>query len=151
MKKVDNIIDSVVVLGILLMFYKLFITFLQIEDIWKLSILVAIAFLVTLLISRFENIKSKIIMSFKKNRSLTYFIGLLLFLSLPFSLRQSSYWILIISLCWLWIIIAQGINIQFGSAGIINLGAAFFWGIGGYTTAILASRYNFNPLIGIFL
>lgn len=151
MKKVDNIIDSVVVLGILLMFYKFFITFLQIENIWKLSILITLAFLVILLISRFENIKSKIIMSFKKNRSLTYFIGLLLFLSLPFSLRQSSYWILIISLCWLWIIIAQGINIQFGSAGIINLGAAFFWGIGGYTTAILTSRYNFNPLIGIFL
>lgn len=151
MKKVDNIIDSVVVLGILLMFYRFFITFLQIENIWKLSILITIAFLVILLISRFENIKSKIIMSFKKNRSLTYFIGLLLFLSLPFSLRQSSYWIFILTLCWLWIIIAQGINIQFGSAGIINLGAAFFWGIGGYTTAILASRYNFNPLIGIFL
>lgn len=151
MKKVDNIIDSIVVLGILLMFYRFFITFLQIENIWKLSILVTIAFLVILLISRFENIKSKIIMSFKKNRSLTYFIGLLLFLSLPFSLRQSSYWIFILTICWLWIIIAQGINIQFGSAGIINLGAAFFWGIGGYTTAILASRYNFNPLIGIFL
>lgn len=151
MKKVDNIIDSIVVLGILLMFYRFFITFLQIENIWKLSILITIAFLVILLISRFENIKSKIIMSFKKNRSLTYFIGLLLFLSLPFSLRQSSYWIFILTLCWLWIIIAQGINIQFGSAGIINLGAAFFWGIGGYTTAILASRYNFNPLIGIFL
>lgn len=151
MKKVDNIIDSVVVLGILLMFYRFFITFLQIENIWKLSIIITIAFLVILLISRFENIKSKIIMSFKKNRSLTYFIGLLLFLSLPFSLRQSSYWIFILTLCWLWIIIAQGINIQFGSAGIINLGAAFFWGIGGYTTAILASRYNFNPLIGIFL
>jgi len=151
MKKVDNIIDSVVVLGILLMFYRFFITFLQIENIWKLSIIITIAFLVILLISRFENIKSKIIMSFKKNRSLTYFIGLLLFLSLPFSLRQNSYWIFILTLCWLWIIIAQGINIQFGSAGIINLGAAFFWGIGGYTTAILASRYNFNPLIGIFL
>ena len=67
MKKVDNIIDSVVVLGILLMFYRFFITFLQIENIWKLSIIITIAFLVILLISRFENIKSKIIMSFKKN------------------------------------------------------------------------------------
>ena len=66
MKKVDNIIDSVVVLGILLMFYKFLIIFLEIENIWKLSILIAIAFLVILLISRFENIKSKIIMSFKK-------------------------------------------------------------------------------------
>ena len=43
MKKVDNIIGSVVVLGILLMSYKFLVMFLEIENIWKLSILSVIA------------------------------------------------------------------------------------------------------------
>ena len=73
------------------------------------------------------------------------------FLSLPFILRSSPYRILILTLAVLWIIVALGINIQFGSAGIINLGAAAFYGVGAYTAGMFATRLGTPPLFNLLL
>ncbi|MFQ5842407.1 MAG: branched-chain amino acid ABC transporter permease, partial [Thermodesulfobacteriota bacterium] len=69
----------------------------------------------------------------------------------PFVLRSSPYWIFILTLAMLWIIVALGINIQFGSAGIINLGAAAFYGVGAYTAGMLATRLGVPPLLNLLL
>ncbi len=51
----------------------------------------------------------------------------------------------------MWIIVVLGINIQFGSAGIINLGAAAFYGVGAYTAGMFATRLGVPPLFNLLL
>jgi branched-chain amino acid transport system permease protein len=75
----------------------------------------------------------------------------IIILALPFILRSSPYWILILTLAILWIIVALGINIQFGSAGIINLGAAAFYGVGAYTAGMFATKLGTPPLFNLLL
>jgi branched-chain amino acid transport system permease protein len=42
-------------------------------------------------------------------------------------------------------IAAMSVNLVFGYAGQISIGHSAFFGIGGYTTAILVSRYDWSP------
>ncbi len=44
-----------------------------------------------------------------------------------------------------------GLNVLVGYAGQISLAHGAFWGLGGYTSAILATRYNLPPLLCIVL
>ncbi len=47
------------------------------------------------------------------------------------------------------IILAVGLNLLIGYAGQISLGHAAFFGIGAYTSAILTSRYGWNPWLAM--
>lgn len=46
-------------------------------------------------------------------------------------------------------IVAIGLDLLVGFAGQISLGQAGFMAIGGYTSAILAAKYNVPPLLGV--
>ena len=63
--------------------------------------------------------------------------GAALALALPFALRASPYWTFVAALALLYVTIGQGLNLQIGSAGLINLAGAAFAGLGGYTVGLL--------------
>ena len=103
------------------------------------------------LFNRVEWIKSPVIGAFDRQRKFAFGSIVAIILLLPVILRSSPYWIFILTLAILWIIVALGINIQFGSAGIINLGAAAFYGVGAYTAGMLATKLGTPPLLNLFL
>ncbi|MGE5481369.1 MAG: branched-chain amino acid ABC transporter permease, partial [Bacteroidota bacterium] len=77
-----------------------------------------------------------------------------LLLAVPF-LVTSSYYMKIISMGAIYLILAAGLNILLGFTGQMSFTQAAFWGIGGYVSAILNTRYHVSfwlalPLSGLF-
>ncbi|MBI4638406.1 MAG: branched-chain amino acid ABC transporter permease [Candidatus Rokubacteria bacterium] len=58
-------------------------------------------------------------------------------LALPFALSASPYWTFVATLALLYVTIGQGLNLQIGTAGVLNLAGAAFAGLGGYTVGLL--------------
>lgn len=131
-----------------------YVAFLAILKVTNLIVLLTLVFVVTVslyLYNKFEWINTPIKASLRRKKRFSILTGIILILLLPFALYDSPYWIFILTLAWLWIIVALGINIQFGSAGIINLGAAAFWGAGAYTAGIMATRYGGPAWLNLLL
>ena len=63
--------------------------------------------------------------------------GATLALVLPLTLRASPYWTFVATLALLYVTIGQGLNLQIGTAGVINLAGAAFAGLGGYSVGLL--------------
>jgi ABC-type branched-subunit amino acid transport system permease subunit len=83
----------------------------------------------------------------------------ILALALPVALRQSPYWTFVATLALLYVTIGQGLNLQIGTAGVINLAGAAFAGLGGYTVGLLTVRLGFpswlaflaGPLVAVIV
>jgi ABC-type branched-subunit amino acid transport system permease subunit len=60
-------------------------------------------------------------------------------LLLPFFLRGSPYWTFVATMALMYVTIGQGLNLQIGTAGVINLAGAAFAGLGGYTVGLLTT------------
>ena len=128
-----------------------FVAFLQIENLFLLlGMILAIAATIYLF-NRVDGIRTPIAGAFKGHRTFVFVCIMVIVVLLPFILRSSPYWIYILTLAILWIIVTLGINIQFGSAGIINLGAAAFYGVGAYTAGMMATKLGTPPLLNLFL
>lgn len=66
---------------------------------------------------------------------------LLVALSLP-SVLVGNYWVRILGQAGLYIMMAMGLNVIVGYAGLLNLGYAAFFAIGAYSWALLASPHH---------
>ena len=124
-----------------------FVAFLKIENLIALLAIILAAAAVIYLVARVNGIRTPVVGAFQRQRKFVFVIVLAIILLLPFILRSSPYWIYILTIAILWIIVCLGINIQFGSAGIINLGAAAFYGVGAYTAGMLATKLGSPPLL----
>ncbi len=67
---------------------------------------------------------------------------------LVFTGRQ-SYYVSMLAIAGIYAIVALGLNLLLGFAGQISLGHAAFFSIGAYTTAILTTRFGWQPLAGL--
>src|SRR3978361_562795 len=82
-------------------------------------------------------------------------VGLVIF---PFVAAQfGNSWVRIIDIALLYIMLALGLNIVVGFAGLLHLGYIAFFAVGAYLTGLLASPQfaallesvvNYNPAIG---
>lgn len=78
--------------------------------------------------------------SFLTHRTAALAGAAVLALVLPFFLRASPYWTFIATMALIYVTIGQGLNLQIGTAGVINLAGAAFAGLGGYTVGLLTVR-----------
>ena len=74
----------------------------------------------------------------KANRLVLYGIFLLVLVVAP-HLMPDNYWLRIYTMTGLWIMLALGLNVVAGFAGLLDLAYVAFFGIGGYTFALLSS------------
>ncbi|NIO04287.1 MAG: hypothetical protein GTN74_06635 [Proteobacteria bacterium] len=128
-----------------------FVAFLRITNLLALLGIILAIVAAIYLFNRVEGIKTPIARAFERFRKFSYGSIIAIIILLPFILRSSPYWIFILTLAVLWIIVVLGINIQFGSAGIINLGAAAFYGVGAYTAGMFATKLGLPPLLNLLL
>ena len=73
---------------------------------------------------------------------------LLLVLALPF-LSVPPFWITLLSYVGLYSIVALGLVMLTGVAGLTSFGQAAFVGIGAYTTAYVTTQFGLSPWIGL--
>lgn len=73
-----------------------------------------------------------------------YLLLLLLFLLFIFPFTTTDYFIDVAILAGIYIILALGLNVVVGFAGLLNLGFVAFYAIGAYTYAILNTRFGLD-------
>lgn len=82
----------------------------------------------------------------------TLWVGLVILLVIAIvlpSIVKSVYWINLLNLSMIFGICALGLNFVLGYAGQMSLGHAAFWGLGAYTSALLAVRLGWSPWLGL--
>ncbi|PYN86010.1 MAG: branched-chain amino acid ABC transporter permease [Candidatus Rokuibacteriota bacterium] len=82
-------------------------------------------------------LRSALVCAFALHPTAALLGGAALALVLPLALRSSPYWTFVATLALLYVTIGQGLNLQIGTAGVINLAGAAFAGLGGYSVGLL--------------
>ena len=78
----------------------------------------------------------------KKNRLLTFLIVAVALLILPLLLQQGgNAWVRIVDMALLYVLLALGLNIVVGYAGLLDLGYVAFFAVGAYLFALLGSPH----------
>jgi ABC-type branched-subunit amino acid transport system permease subunit len=94
--------------------------------------------LVAVLVLRFAApLRAALSAAFSRHRRAALVGGAVGALALPLALRASPYWTFVATLALVYVIIGQGLNLQIGTAGVINLAGAAFAGLGAYTVGLL--------------
>lgn len=78
--------------------------------------------------------------AFRRWSTVAYTGLLLLALAFPLFSRSSPYWMFVLTMLGLNLIVALGLNIHMGTAGLSNFAGAALFGAGAYTASILAVR-----------
>jgi branched-chain amino acid transport system permease protein len=78
----------------------------------------------------------------KEHRLATFLIAALALLVLPLALQPfGNAWVRIVDMALLYVLLALGLNIVVGYAGLLDLGYVAFFAVGGYMFALLASPH----------
>ena len=89
-----------------------------------------------------------------KNRIVVFFLCAALLIALPLFAQQfGSGWVRILAIALLYVLLALGLNIVVGYAGLLDLGFVAFYAVGAYMYALLASPHlaeNFEWIAGMF-
>jgi branched-chain amino acid transport system permease protein len=94
-----------------------------------------------------EHMKNKFVLSTALS-TIAPVVVLLLVLALPF-LSVPPFWITLLSYVGLYSIVALGLVMLTGVAGLTSFGQAAFVGIGAYTTAYVTTQFGLSPWIGL--
>ena len=79
---------------------------------------------------------------FKTNKTLAWVVGGVLLLALPLVLQSfGNAWVRILDMSLLYILLALGLNIVVGYAGLLDLGFVAFFAVGAYMFGLLASPH----------
>ncbi len=89
-----------------------------------------------------------------KNKVVVFLIAAALLIALPLFAQQFGQgWVRILALALLYVLLALGLNIVVGYAGLLDLGYVAFYAVGAYTYALLASPHlteNFEWIARLF-
>jgi len=64
---------------------------------------------------------------------------------------RNTYYLDVFVGCWIFVLLALGLNVIVGSAGLLNLGYAAFFAVGAYTYAILNVYFGVPFWIGLII
>ncbi|MGG1658524.1 branched-chain amino acid ABC transporter permease [Brevibacillus sp. NRS-1366] len=72
------------------------------------------------------------------------FIVLLFIIACLLPFLSNNYWLDVATLALFYVVLAQGLNVVVGFAGLLDLGYAAFFAVGAYTTGILMTVYQWS-------
>jgi branched-chain amino acid transport system permease protein len=86
----------------------------------------------------------------KSNKLITFLVAGALLLVLPLLAQQfGNAWVRILDIALLYVLLALGLNIVVGYAGLLDLGYVAFYAVGAYLFGLLASPHLFDTFPGI--
>lgn len=89
-------------------------------------------------------IEDRIVASFHSARGFALALGMVIVLIYPFFLGNNTYALHLVIVSLLYSVLALALNFQLGSANIPNFATGATYGIGAYTSALLAINYGFS-------
>lgn len=88
--------------------------------------------------------ESLIVDSFRRARVGAAIVGVAVVLAYPFAFGQNTYHIHLLIICLLYSVLAIALNFQLGSANIPNFATGATYGIGAYSSALLALNFGWS-------
>jgi ABC-type branched-subunit amino acid transport system permease subunit len=113
--------------------------FLHAEQQWEVAVL-AILGVATILSAGRLGISSQVERSWRCSPVLLGWSAMIVAALLIYLLREDHFSLLMVATLLLYAVVCLGLNVQFGYAGVVNFAGAAFFGIGGYTAAMLAAH-----------
>lgn len=89
-------------------------------------------------------LEERIVAAFTRARLVAVLLGLVLILAFPFAMQGSGYALHLLILALLYSVLALALNFQLGSANIPNFATGASYGIGAYTSALLAIHFGLS-------
>ncbi len=132
-------------------FFILFAAFMLTDQIGMTIAFIVFFILLGILFKKWEKLNQAMVGLFKEMKVLAMAIFVLMVLTLPFVFQKSPYLIHICVMAGLYAILALGLNFQLGSTNVVNFATAASYGIGAYTSALLAVHYHVPFWIGLFI
>ncbi len=146
-KNTNSRSDLVLALGLEIAAYALLMALFLIEGGWILIVAVILVIAVSVLSRRYPHLRTRISAAFRDNAKITGAVGIVLLLIVPVLLKSSPYWLFMLVTTGLYIMAALGLNLQLGSAGMMNLASAAFMAFGAYTAGLLSLDLGVSPVI----
>lgn len=122
--------------------------FLEIEQQWEVAAL-AVGAMVALLVANRSGIAARVERSAAANQRAAVSLTVIAVLIVAAALHESHFALLMLATVAIYVTACLGLTIQFGYAGVVNFAGAAFFGIGCYTTAILAAHTPLPHLVVI--
>jgi branched-chain amino acid transport system permease protein len=141
----DSAIIGVVLLGV----GTLFVIGMAIERLPIFVGFVAAVIALGILYRRTPKLAGLVTEAFRDNRSTALSFLVVLLAAYPLVLSHDPYLIHIGALAAIYVIMALGLNITLGYAGLLDIGFAVYYGAGAYTSAQLAIHFGTNFWLGL--
>jgi ABC-type branched-subunit amino acid transport system permease subunit len=122
------------------------VLFIRAEHQWEVVALVAGAVIALLLLGR-STWAGRIGAAWRSQPRLLGWLSFAAAAAVVLLFREDHFALLMVSTVLLYGIACLGLTIQFGYAGVVNFAGAAFFGIGGYTVAVLASHTGMPHLL----
>lgn len=149
MKPVVTRKDLLQALAALLAFSVFAGLFLELEEQWEIALLAVLA-VAALIVARRSGFSSRLEATAAAYPRSAPALVTLAMLAVAAALQESHFALLMLATVALYVVACLGLTIQFGYAGIVNFAGAAFFGIGGYTTAVLASQTGTPHVLVLF-
>jgi branched-chain amino acid transport system permease protein len=142
---------AILVIAVEFIFFILFAAFMLTDQIGKTIAFIIFFIFLGILFKKWEGLSDTMAKLFKEMKILALVVFILMVLALPFVFQKSPYLIHIFVMAGLYAILALGLNFQLGSTNVVNFATAASYGIGAYTSALLAVHFHVPFWIGIFI
>jgi ABC-type branched-subunit amino acid transport system permease subunit len=113
--------------------------FLRAEQQWEVAVLAILGVAAILSAGRL-GISRQVERSWRCSPVLLGWSAMIVAAALIYLLREDHFSLLMVATLLLYAVVCLGLNVQFGYAGVVNFAGAAFFGIGGYTAAMLAAH-----------
>ena len=151
MRQGKTIGKAVLLVTVEIAFFILFCAFMLTHQLGKTIAFIIFFILLGILFKKWEKLNRAMGRLFNEMRVLAAGIFVLMVLMLPVVFQKSPYLIHICVMAGLYAILALGLNFQLGSTNVVNFATAASYGIGAYTSALLAVHFHVPFWIGIFI
>jgi branched-chain amino acid transport system permease protein len=147
----NRIGKAVLLVAVEVAFFILFCAFMLTHQLGKTIAFLIFFIFLGVLFKKWEGLNHAMARLFKEMKGLAVIVFVLMVLTLPFVFQKSPYLIHICVMAGLYAILALGLNFQLGSTNVVNFATAASYGIGAYTSALLAVHFHVPFWIGIFI
>jgi branched-chain amino acid transport system permease protein len=143
--------DALLAAGTTIGLFALVILGLTIERLWVFIGFIVAMVALGFLYQRSPGIKHRLQEAFRSSRAWLIAVLIVLLAVYPLILSGDPYLIHIGALCAIYVIMALGLNITLGFAGLLDIGFAVYFGAGAYMSAQLAIGFGVSFWLGLFL
>ena len=141
----------VLLIAVEIAFFMLFVAFMLANQMGMIVAFLLFFILLGIFLKKWEKVNRGLLGLFKERRVLSTPLFIFLLLTLPFFFKTSPYLIHICVMAGLYAILALGLNFQLGSTNVVNFATAASYGIGAYTSALLAVHFHISFWFGILI